>query len=74
MNQKPLTVSKKEFQEAMEGIINEYLQYLPAFVVRQCLFSADVQLEKLDAQQLQQDQEAWKASQADQKEGDEGDG
>lgn len=58
---KPITVARQEFSEALVKLVNE--SGLPAFVMRQALAQMDNALSQLEQAQLEKDRAEWDASQ-----------
>ena len=68
--QKPTSLLLNEFSEKLDNLVNEYLQQIPAFVVRPIVGNALQQIAKIEEQQLKADMEAWEK---EQKEGEKND-
>lgn len=56
---KPASLLQNEFSEKLDNLVNEYLQQIPAFVVRPIVGNALQQIAKIEEQQLKADMEAW---------------
>ena len=58
---KPITVARNEFSEALVSLVNN--SGLPAFVMRQVLAQMDNALSQLEQAQLEQDKAEWESQQ-----------
>lgn len=65
--EKPLSIKREEFGKGLIGLINEC--GLPPFVVAEMMRSVTAEVERLAAQQLEQDRKAWEESQKEEKDG-----
>lgn len=63
--EKSITILREEFGNRFDSLVNEYLQQMPAFVIRSVIQNADRQLEQIEKQQLDADQKAYEESQAE---------
>ena len=59
--EKPITVARNEFGEALVSLVNN--SGLPAFVMRQVLAQMDSALVQLEQAQLEQDKAEWESQQ-----------
>lgn len=67
---KPASLLQNEFSEKLDNLVNEYLQQIPAFVIKPIVGNALQQIAKIEEQQLKADIEAWEK---EQKEGEKND-
>lgn len=61
---KPITVLRAELGGEIDNVINSYLPYLPAFIVRSIIQNVDRQLEQIEKKQLEADQAAYDEAKA----------
>jgi hypothetical protein len=64
--EKSITILREEFCNQFDSLVNEYLQKMPAFIIRSAIQSADRQIEQIEKQQLEADQKAYAEAQQEQ--------
>ena len=64
--EKSITILREEFCNQFDSLVNEYLQKMPAFIIRSAIQSADRQIEQIEKQQLEADQKAYAEAQKEQ--------